>query len=553
MKLSHWWLVIVVLLFSACAKVGSPTGGSKDTSAPKLNDANPENGSVNFNQNYFDVRFDEYVQLNNIQQNLIVSPPFSEKPKVRIKGKGFRVILPETPKENTTYSFSFLNAISDITEQNKLPAFIYAFSTGNVIDSLEIHGKVMDAFTNKPVENVYVLLYHKGEDTVFQTSQPDYLTLSNANGEFSLSFLAYGEYNMYALQDANYSYTFDQPNEKIAFLDSIIIPKVEMIYDTTDSVSNLRYYPDNIELRLFEQKSKKQYINHSSRPLAHLIKIGFNNPIDSAFYIESPNFTLDDIRVDTTENNDSLNVWILNPALAKQDSLQIRLKYFTHVDTIGWITDTLVLAKPENEKQKLQLSSNLIKQNLHHFEDFRLISASLIQSVDSAGFHFYHVLNDSTEHRQNYSLKISKNTLELHFISKLIEGEAYRFVVDSSAITDIAGHKNDSMEFHFEYRKLSSYSELKLNLSTQDKPMFCELLKGDELIDSRKPENSMIHFMYLEPGKYSVRLIWDENENEQWDTGKFNDKIQPEYVKYYPQEIELRANWQQEIDWILSE
>src|SRR6056297_661060 len=132
-----WYSIISLLALSilfSCAKPGSPTGGPKDTQSPVVEETSPPAGATQVSPGHIDIKFNEYVELNNIQQNLIVSPPFSEKPDVRIRGKGIRIVLPEEPKENTTYSFTFLDAIADITERNKVSSMVYAFSTGDEID-----------------------------------------------------------------------------------------------------------------------------------------------------------------------------------------------------------------------------------------------------------------------------------------------------------------------------------------------------------------------------------------------------------------------------------
>ncbi|MDA3910317.1 MAG: Ig-like domain-containing protein [Bacteroidales bacterium] len=546
--------IITIIMIYSCAKIGRPTGGSKDSRPPQIKGAEPLNGSVNFNQKSFDIRFDEYVQLNNIQQNLIVSPPFSEKPQVKIKGKGIRVILPEAPRENTTYSFMFLNAISDITERNEIPSLVYAFSTGDQIDSLRISGTVEDAFTTKPIEGIYVMLHTADNDTAFRISIPEYLTVTDKDGKFEFQYVAEGRYRIYALEDANYSYSFDQPNEKIAFLDSLIIPKAERIFINSDSIYETVYFPGNLHLRLFEEKQNQQYIKEESRIHPARIDIIFQQAEDSIITWSSPDLPQDAVITQFSAENDSLRLFIKDKNHASLDSIELNVRYFSHVDSIGWTQDTLMFSYPEPESELLKIKSNISEGKLHYYQKPRFEIPALIDSIDLNKIAFYYLKNDSTEILKDFRIDTIKHGTALQISTKLLEGEAYRMMFDSAAITDIIGQTNDSLSFEFLYRKMSSYSSLKMIINTAKSDFFCELLSGDNVIQTAEPNaDNFVRFNFLEPGTYRVRLIVDENKNGKWDTGTLDVEKQPEYIIYYPEQIELRANWEQEIDWILTE
>jgi hypothetical protein len=60
-----------------------------------------------------------------------------------------------------------------------------------------------------------------------------------------------------------------------------------------------------------------------------------------------------------------------------------------------------------------------------------------------------------------------------------------------------------------------------------------------------------LKFDYLNPAKYKIKVIFDKNQNDQWDSGNFSRKIQPEKVMYYEKIIEVRANWDIEESWEL--
>ena len=129
-------LFILAALFYGCAQQGSPSGGAKDEDPPVVVEAKPSNYSNNFNAEKIFITFDEFIVLDNVNQELIISPPFEEKPEIKLRKKTIIIQFEEGLRENTTYTFNFGNAIKDLHEGNKLINFEYVFATGEEIDSL---------------------------------------------------------------------------------------------------------------------------------------------------------------------------------------------------------------------------------------------------------------------------------------------------------------------------------------------------------------------------------------------------------------------------------
>ena len=61
--------------------------------------------------------------------------------------------------DNTTYTFNFLQGITDLTEKNPVVNLSLALSTGLFIDSLIITGNVRELYKQQPTKNVLVGLY----------------------------------------------------------------------------------------------------------------------------------------------------------------------------------------------------------------------------------------------------------------------------------------------------------------------------------------------------------------------------------------------------------
>jgi hypothetical protein len=75
-----------------------------------------------------------------------------------------------------------------------------------------------------------------------------------------------------------------------------------------------------------------------------------------------------------------------------------------------------------------------------------------------------------------------------------------------------------------------------------------ELTDGEKII-ARKPANdTLVKFELLKPATYHVRILHDKNKNGKWDSGNYSKGIQPEIVERLPQEILIKANWENKIN-----
>ena len=233
MILKHLYKVIflaaIAFLAFSCAQEAMPVGGKKDVTPPTVLEATPPNGSPGFTGNKFELKFSEFVVLDKINEQLLISPTVKEKPGFHLKGKKLIVKYKEKLKPNTTYSVYFGDAIKDLTEGNPLHSFSYIFSTGDHVDSLSLKGKVMNAFDLQPADGVMVMLYRHGNDTISFDSlplrvPPYYLSKTDKSGNFQFNGLANDDYLVFALNDLNSNYYYDQPSEEIAFIDSLVHP-----------------------------------------------------------------------------------------------------------------------------------------------------------------------------------------------------------------------------------------------------------------------------------------------------------------------------------------
>ena len=259
-------LFLLVTMYS-CANMASPNGGPYDEAPPKFVSSLPAPNQTNYKGKKVEILFDELVQLDKPSENVIITPPQMQLPVIRAAGKKVVVELKDTLKENTTYTIDFTNSISDNNEKNVFENFSFAFSTGDVIDTLEVSGVLLNAENLEPMPGITVGLHKNLEDSAFVKLPFDRTSRTNDKGEFTIRNISPGSYRIFGLNDVNRDYKFDQPGEEIAFNDSIIIPSLELTSRqdtlwkdslTSDSLNILRPQTDTLQFLMRHRPEKKK-------------------------------------------------------------------------------------------------------------------------------------------------------------------------------------------------------------------------------------------------------------------------------------------------------
>ncbi len=216
---------VILLIYSGggCANVIAPSGGPRDSLPPQIVRADPPNETKHFDRQKITFYFNEYVDLNDVYQNLVVSPLPKNIPQVDRKLKTVTVRLKDSLKENTTYVLNFTNVIKDITEGNKAKDMLYVVSTGDYFDSLQLSGNVKMAQTVKPDSTLTVMLHSNLEDSAVFKQNPDYIAKLDSSGNFLFRYLRPGTYRLYALKSEGGMYMYTSKQQVFAFADSAIV------------------------------------------------------------------------------------------------------------------------------------------------------------------------------------------------------------------------------------------------------------------------------------------------------------------------------------------
>ncbi len=218
-----FFMAVALLFGGSCANIIPPNGGPRDSIPPVLLNASPKDSTLNFRGNKITLTFNEYVDLLDVQNQLLFTPLFQNNPKVEVGGKNINVTFRDSLEANTTYILNFGDAIRDYNESNILKGYTYTFSTGPALDSLELTGKVVLAQTGKIDSTLSVILHRKLEDSAVQNSRPQYVVKLDPQGNFRFRNLPAGRFAIYALSVSGSSRQYQNKSTLFAFLDSNIV------------------------------------------------------------------------------------------------------------------------------------------------------------------------------------------------------------------------------------------------------------------------------------------------------------------------------------------
>jgi hypothetical protein len=207
----------------SCANIIPPTGGPKDSLPPVLISASPKDSTLNFKGNRIVLTFDEYVDLQDVQNNLLFTPLFESVPVIDVKLKTVTVRLRDTLEPNTTYTFDFGNAITDVNENNPYRYYTYVFSTGPYIDSLQLSGRVLLAENGKIDSTLTIILHTDLTDSAVVKKRPRYATRVDSTGFFQFKNLPRDTFAIYALGEAGIMRRYTNPSQLFAFADAPVM------------------------------------------------------------------------------------------------------------------------------------------------------------------------------------------------------------------------------------------------------------------------------------------------------------------------------------------
>ena len=596
----------LLLMLSACARMGNPDGGWFDEQPPRVVGSMPKEQSIGIGNKKITIFFDEYIKLDNPSEKVVISPPQLEQADIRTHGKRITVELKDSLKPNTTYTVDFSDAISDNNEGNPMGNYTFTFSTGDHIDTLEVGGTVLEAENLEPIKGILVGLYDIGDgssdfsatDTLLRSAPMQRVSRTDSRGRFHVKGVAPGRYRVFALQDVDANYVWNAKSEKVAFLHTVVVPtsKPDVRQDTlwrdslhiADIVQTgyTHFLPDDLVLRAFTEKQTDRYYIKSERTEANNFKIYFSYGHEKLPRIKPLDFdSTSTIIVEPTVNQDTITYWLADTALVNRDTLTVEMNYFAN-DTTGVLrehTDTLTLLSKQPYSRRLKQQQEafekwqkqqerrrkrgqpvqesmpapdlkmeyMVPSGLDPDHNLTFKSPTPLVKADTAAIHLYQKI-DTLWYRAHYLFGEKPGyPRNYQLISEWQPGSEYSLEIDSAAFVDIYGTASRAYKQGFKVRSTDEYATVVITLSGMNgKNAVVELLsQSDKPVKKTTAEGGVATFYYVKPGTYYMRMFVDENNNGLWDTGSYTELRQPEPCYYYPGKLECRAKWDLRQTW----
>lgn len=514
---------LVAVLIASCGQVGSITGGPVDKTAPVpiLSEIDPLMASKNTYPEKIVIPFDEYIALNKPAENIRLIPndaklePSIKRKSLVLEKKGGKW------QENTTYAVYLNRAIKDITEQND-SLMVYVFSTGQFLDSLKTAVKVVDAFTNRPLEDITVGLYE--EKLLDDTSkvEPRYISSTNEEGIATLNYLKKGPFYAYAFEDENRNNRLDI-NEKRAGLN-------DQVFGDTGIVTGpiMKLMPPS------ERGEWEMNSNEVVPPASWCMS--FSKPMDSSILF---NFqTIEPIESEWNKYRDSVTHYFLNKNNSGNYSLIIE---------DGVRKDTVSKKFFFKTSYEYKVESNV--------NNYVLPAAdTLTLSLDEPIFEYNKDLmnanfkseGDTVFKPLDFTVK-RKNSKSIEIIHAL-KADEVEFTIYPEGLNGYNTSQKDTVFINYDIQSKEKVGDLEVEFDTITPYGILYLLDSkknviDEVIFKGIKDESVI-FKNLQPGNYSFYFVVDEDRNGEWTTGDLFTSKEPEKTIWFSSASTVRANWE---------
>jgi len=551
-------LIASIYFLSNCANIKPPTGGPRDTIPPILERSIPENKSINYQGNTVRLIYDEYLKIENLNKQLIVTPLIEADYESKIRKFSIELTFPEPFEDSTTYTFNFQDAIQDITEGNVTLDNVLAFSTGNYIDSISINGRIRDLLTNKPVEEYTVCLYESDDTLDIFNSKPIYLTRTDEEGLFLIENIKNGTYRIYAYMDNNTNLICDIPKEKFGFM--------------KDSL-NLNQNMDSVTMKVLYMDMRPLEIQRDG-PAGKYYEIKLNkNIID--YTIELPDsFPV----IYHSFGEDKKTVRFYN-TFTKMDSIKY---YFSAYDSLDQVVkDTLFLKFTETRRKIADFNYSIVPKDGGGITDnfFARISFNKpILSIQTDSLYFkydsltYQFIPLDSIHPVNRRLDEFTFSMKLFFtehLEKLAEldtaqpvkrdrtAEGPGIAVGKSKPANLNLHLErgsfvsadldtlSEIDYYYSKLKIENFGIIRGKVISDHRSFTIQLLdKQGQKVQEEIKNKYEYSFNQVKPGDYIIRVFIDNNNNGKWDPGNIFNRIEPEDVFFFPEIITVRANWE---------
>ncbi|MCS6821166.1 MAG: Ig-like domain-containing domain [Microscillaceae bacterium] len=534
-----------VLFFTQCANQMAPTGGPKDTLAPKLLLSIPKNLATNYKGKKIVLIFDEWIRTERLEQELLITPSLKNY-KVKEGKNKIEITLIDTLRANTTYNFNFREAIKDISERNTANNINIAFSTGNQLDSLQINGNVIELFTGKPLQDVIISLYPAFDTFRIDKHKPFYYTLSDKSGNFSLKHIREGTYQIYALKDKNNNGFYDE-GELIAFLDSTLLLNKNINNltlklhkeDYTPPKYGLQTSPDTLTCEVsFSEGLLRAYPDSGKTDLPYFYEIKKPEGNSLIFYKKRP-------------LNDSLLVqFIVYDSLNNRAAFERKIKFQPPEPEKKErkerkpTKNEKTIKKPKMNVQAQLLTNEGIEGNEFHWQlkfEQPIVRASLekIQFwADKDTLRKKTLIENARDYQWNTAYNVLTIKKNINFYQTL------HIEFDSTTFIGLRGDSCKNFKASYPKKDIDKYGTILGEVQTTQPHYIIQLLDSNfEVLKEQRNSPKKFNFSYLKAGSYFLRVLIDKNQDQQFNQGSYKQKKLPEDMKVFKVNPDVREKW----------
>ncbi|MBI1931710.1 MAG: Ig-like domain-containing protein [Ignavibacteriales bacterium] len=543
--------VIFPILFAAtilfvigCANQLSPPGGEKDIIPPKILESFPENGTTNFDKDFIELTFSEYVTKRTVNDAFFISPILESTPEFSWTNKSVEITFKEKLKENTTYSIVIGTEITDVNNNNKMTEpFILTFSTGSKIDSGNISGKV---YADK-VDEIMIFAYKKNVDSLnIYKNKPDYVSQVNKTGEYKINGLGNGEYELFAVKDEFKNLVYDKGEDQIGFASGSVViqDSANKVYDVNFFMTKEDTLPPNILSATMTDK------NH--------IVVEFSEPIDSS-KMSADNFSI----VDSTQNktfnvknyfkgnvNKSEYVLCINDSLNDENNIYLSAHDIFDLNKNKILSQSINFT-PSNKVDTnyikiTQLVTDLAKNTIDYHQPKFIINFS--DGFDTKILNTALVILDPDSNSIKFNFeKINDASVKIIPLNDLKPKTNYKVQINFKNITDLVGNKVDTIVTN----KLTTINNLDFSGASgkvvtkkkNTKAVLKNLENKKMQIQKDVSKDGIFNFERLNPAKYLLWFYSDADSNNKYSFGNFDSLKYSEEFYFYPDTLNLRARW----------
>lgn len=544
MRYIHFVILCALALFitfSRCATVMAPTGGEKDTIPPRPISFNPTLGQTNFKEKTILIEFSEYIAANGLTKELLITPRTENKFEFFIVKNRLKMVFEENFEENTTYNFNFREGIKDVTEGNKAKDLNIFFSTGAVLDTGMIVGKVKDILKDKPIKKSKVGLYLANDTTDIFNKEPRYFaSTSDETGEYILRNIKPGKYRIFAFQDENDNYKAEPTKEAYAFRNKIV--------DVTGGIDTIDLHMIRVDIDSFKVDNGRingtYYDIKSSKTI---MDISVNQEFKDIWYNLQENdrlirfyrtkrgidstlvqFTLTDTIGQKVEKEIYLK---FPPTRRKKESLEWSFKDPIYDPDIKMYTGEIKFSKP---MMSINSDSIFIEKDSTSFIPLELekyVTWNKFKDV----LHYAIPFDTLIHPLKDYDTLLEK----YEDLEKII----LRFQPLSFKSVELDTTKKQTKEIRFGKPEVNE-GILKGKIDIEEPYYIIELLDKEFNILDTLRNRKEYKFEGLKTQEYRLRVRVNSKNDGIWDYGNYRDRREPEQVYHYPEAIKMRTNWE---------